>query len=259
MAGTRARRGWLPSVAMPALLRRPSRPRRLLVVPLLALALLGLAGCGDDEVTQTPSTSQPGTCDFPAAQAAAREVDPPPSDPASNPPTEATIVTDQGDLPISLEPEEAPCTVASFLSLVEQGYFDDTPCHRLTEGGLSVLQCGDPTGTGQGGPGYALPDELVDDDPRLQPCLDQVDQATGRPVCTYPAGTLAMANAGPGTGGSQFFLVYKDSYLPNAYTVFGRLSAAGLEVVRDVASAGVAADGTAPATPVTIEDVTTSD
>ena len=103
-----------------------------------------------------------------------------------------------------------------------------------------MLQCGDPTGTGTGGPGYSFADELAGDE-------------------TYPAGTLAMANAGPDTNGSQFFIVYDDTPLPASYTVFGTIDDAGLEVVRTVAQAGSdetfgQGDG-APVTPVTIESV----
>jgi peptidyl-prolyl cis-trans isomerase B (cyclophilin B) len=128
--------------------------------------------------------------------------------------------------------------VHSVLSLAEQGYFDDTSCHRLTTQGIFVLQCGDPTATGSGGPGYSFADEL-----------------TGQE--TYPAGTIAMANAGPDTNGSQFFLVYEDTELAPSYTTFGTLDDAGLDVVREVADAGVqggAADGP-PATEVVIESV----
>lgn len=145
------------------------------------------------------------------------------------------LETSAGDIPLTLDADSAPCTVGSFVSLASQQYFDDTPCHRLTTQGIFVLQCGDPSGTGTGGPGYRFDDELDGSE-------------------TYAAGTVAMANAGPGTNGSQFFLVYEDTDLPAAYTVFGRLSADGLAVVREIASAGTATGGGdgPPATPVTI-------
>ena len=116
-----------------------------------------------------------------------------------------------------LDNGKAPCTVNSFASLAQQGYFDNTPCHRLTTAPeLGVLQCGDPSGTGTGGPGYRFPNEYPTNQYRL------TDPALQVPVL-YPRGTLAMANAGPGTNGSQFFLVYRDSMLPPTYTVFGTI------------------------------------
>jgi peptidyl-prolyl cis-trans isomerase B (cyclophilin B) len=123
--------------------------------------------------------------------------------------------------------------------LAQQGFFDGTPCHRLTSGGLSVLQCGDPSGTGTGGPTYDFP-----------------TQVTGTE--TYPRGTLAMANAGQGTDASQFFLVYADSQLQPDYTVVGTIDEAGLATLDAIAAAGIeggASDG-APAQPVTIESMT---
>lgn len=219
----------------------------LVVLPILALT----AGCGDEE-TETPQADS-AQCEYTEGGEAAKEADLPPGDPEGDAPDEVTIATDQGDIKVNLDADKAPCTVNSFLSLAKQGYFDDTKCHRLTDQGLFVLQCGDPSATGTGGPGYSFADELVEDDPRIQPC--QVDAASGTEVCTYTTGTLAMANSGPDTNGSQFFLVYKDSPLPAAYTVFGRMSAAGVKVVQDVAKAGVAADGTAPKQPVTITSV----
>lgn len=236
-----------------------SSPRRTLAAlsaPLL-VALVVLSGCGSEETT-TPSSADKGRCSYPAAQSGAetKEVDPPPADPPKDLPTQVTIATDRGDIKVSLDAEKSPCTVNSFVSLAEQGYFDDTPCHRLTSGGLNVLQCGDPSGTGTGGPGYSFEDEpQKGSDPRLQPCLGQVDPSTGAEICTYPAGTVAMANSGPDTNGSQFFLVYADSPLPAAYTPFGRMSAAGVKVVKDVAAKGNAADGVAPKESVTIESV----
>ena len=233
----------------------PRRTLASLSAPLV-LVLVVLGGCGSEE-TETPSSADSGQCSYPEAASPVdtKQVDAPPPDPASDEASQVTIATDRGDVKVSLDAEKAPCTVSSFLSLAEQGYFDDTPCHRLTTGGLSVLQCGDPSATGQGGPGYSFADELEDGDARLQPCLGDVDPSTGAEVCTYPAGTLAMANSGPDTNGSQFFLVYADSPLPAAYTVFGRMSAAGVKVVKDVAAQGVAADGIAPKQSVTIESV----
>jgi peptidyl-prolyl cis-trans isomerase B (cyclophilin B) len=138
--------------------------------------------------------------------------------------------------------------VNSFVNLAQNAYFDNTDCHRLTTShALSVLQCGDPKGDGTGGPGYQFVNEYPTDQyPPGDPALQQ-------PV-VYPRGTLAMANAGPGTNGSQFFLVYRDSLLPPNYTVFGKINEAGLAVLDKIASAGVSggADDGQPATEVTI-------
>ena len=143
---------------------------------------------------------------------------------------------------IKLDRATAPCTVGSFVHLAEAGYFDNTPCHRMTGSStLSVLQCGDPSGTGSGGPGYTYADETT-------------------PDMTYPAGTVAMANAGPDTNGSQFFLVYEDSTLPPDYTVFGTITS-GLDVIQGIAAKGITGSGNAtkPVEPVTISTVTVSD
>lgn len=162
-----------------------------------------------------------------------------------------TMTTSAGAVPLTLDRTLAPCTVASFLSLTTQKYFDGTPCHRLTTQGIKVLQCGDPAGTGMGGPGYTFANEFPTDQ---FPTGDPAAQNSA----TYPRGTLAMANAGPGTNGSQFFLVYGDSPLPPQYTVFGSIGAAGLSVLDAVAAAGTSTgsgDG-APKTPVTITTMT---
>lgn len=160
-------------------------------------------------------------------------------------PTEAsaagmTLTTNCGDIVIAFDPK-APATVASMAFLTEQGFYDNTQCHRLTTQGLYVLQCGDASGTGAGGPGYALPEENL-------PAAAENN---------YPAGTVAMANSGPGTSGSQFFIVYQDTTLPADYTVFGTVTS-GLDMVQEVASVGVAdgsGDGT-PRQPVFIESAT---
>ena len=156
-------------------------------------------------------------------------------------PFTATIKTDQGPITVEMAAAEAPCTTNSFRHLAEAKYFDGTSCHRLTTGGLFVLQCGDPTGTGSGGPGYQFGEENLPTDGQNN----------------YPAGTVAMANAGAGTNGSQFFLVYEDTTLPPNYTIFGTITE-GLDVVTKVAEAGVEGGGEdgKPATPVTIERVT---
>ena len=174
-------------------------------------------------------------------QQAAKDVDPPPADPSRHDATRATLQTSAGAIRINLDTKQAPCTVNSFLSLAEQDFFDQSSCHRLTTQGIYVLQCGDPTGTGSGGAGYSFADELSGDE-------------------TYPAGTLAMANAGPDTNGSQFFLVFRDSQFPPSYTVFGTIDEAGLETIEAIAAEGNdnsnPAGGGAPNEDVTIEKVT---
>ncbi|MFK4226138.1 peptidylprolyl isomerase [Streptomyces sp. NPDC019890] len=157
-----------------------------------------------------------------------------------------SLTTNQGEIKIAMDAAKTPHTVNSFKSLADKGYFNGTKCHRLTTEGIFVLQCGDPKGDGTGGPGYTIPDEN----------LTALGKAGADGTVTFPAGTVAMANTGqPHSGGSQFFLVYKETKLPPSYTPFGKMDAAGLEVVQDVAKAGVtggAKDG-APKTAVTIE------
>lgn len=218
---------------------------RKLLAPLLLVPLLALAGCGgngsggdaagDTTATTAGNQAARGQCTYTrSGRQAARPVKLPPANPPKRLPKAMTIGTNRGDIRVSLDAEQAPCTVNSFVSLARQGYFDNTRCHRLTASGIYVLQCGDPTATGAGGPGYVFPDELHQDDPRIQPCQSQ----GGQEVCTFGPGTLAMANAGPDTNGSQFFLVYEKSPLANSYTVFGRMTASGLKVVQDIAKKG---------------------
>lgn len=156
-----------------------------------------------------------------------------------------SLETTCGTIDVEMDAAKAPHTVNSFAFLAEHDFFDHTTCHRLTTQGIYVLQCGDPQGTGMGGPGYTIPDENLDD-PRLKGDV-------------YPAGTVAMANTGQkDTGGSQFFLVYKDSELPPQYTPFGTVSDDGMKVLKKIADAGVqgmAKDGKPVAT-VAIDDAT---
>ncbi|MVU77824.1 peptidylprolyl isomerase [Nocardia sp. ET3-3] len=163
----------------------------------------------------------------------------------------ATMTTSQGPISMTLNPGESPCTVNSFESLAKQKFFDNTSCHRITTGkGLQVLQCGDPTGSGMGGPGYEFDNEYPTDQ------YDANDQAAQFPVA-YKRGVLAMANAGPGTNGSQFFLVYGDSQLPPQYTIFGTIDDNGLATLDKIAAAGVQGGGQdgKPATDVNIQSV----
>lgn len=156
--------------------------------------------------------------------------------------TTLTLTTNCGPIEIALD-AKAPKTISSEAFLASKGFYDGTKCHRLTTEGIFVLQCGDPKGDGTGGPGYSIPDENL-------PAKDGVN---------YPAGTVAMANAGPGTGGSQFFIVYQDTTLPPNYTVWGKVTK-GLPIVEAVAAAGVeggATDG-APHQPVVISSAKAS-
>ena len=204
-----------------------------------------------------PSPAVGANCLYPpSADAASNAVTPPRTGKvATTPaPVDLDIVTNRGKIGLQLANNESPCTVHSFVSLARQKFFDDTQCHRLTTSpGLSVLQCGDPKGDGTGGPGYQFADEY----PANQ--YPPGDPALKKPVI-YPRGTLAMANAGPSTNGSQFFMVYRDSLLPPAYTVFGTVDTTGLAVVDKIAAAGVAGGGAdgAPATTVTITSASLS-
>ena len=154
----------------------------------------------------------------------------------------ATIETNKGTITVELFPSDAPNTVNSFVCLAEDGYFDGTPFHRIVKG--FVIQGGDPTGTGMGGPGYKFNDEPVTRD--------------------YERGTLAMANAGPNTNGSQFFIVLDNlqGKLPKNYTIFGKVTG-GLDVVDAIAntptSVGRSGENSTPNEPITVEKVTISE
>ncbi|UKN41806.1 peptidyl-prolyl cis-trans isomerase [Mycobacterium lepromatosis] len=201
-----------------------------------------------------PSINLGANCQYPpSANKAAKPVKPPrtgkvPTDPAT---VSVSMTTNQGNIGLLLNNAESPCTVNNFASLTGQGFFNNTKCHRLTTSPkLGVLQCGDPKVDGTGGPGYEFANEYPTDQyPLNDPKLKQ-------PVL-YPRGTLAMANAGPNTNGSQFFLVYQDSQLPPEYTVFGTIQADGLATLDKIAKGGIAGGGDdgPPATEVTIESL----
>lgn len=154
-----------------------------------------------------------------------------------------TIATSAGPVEVELDGAAAPQAVANFVTLAGEGYFDGTLCHRLVPSGIFVLQCGDPTATGTGGPGYSW---------------GPVENAPADDV--YPAGTIAMARIGGDAQsmGSQFFLVYEDSTIPSdaagGYTVFGRITS-GLDVVQAIADAGTQPGTERPVQDVIIEGV----
>ena len=192
----------------------------------------------------SPSATTAAGCAYAkSGEKAAKDVGVPTYDAKSaRQPYAATLKTNRGDIVIAMATTKAPCTTNSFKHLASRGYFDKTSCHRLTTEGIYVLQCGDPTGTGSGSPGYAFGIENA--------------PADG----SYPAGTVAMARTNdPNSNGSQFFLVYKGSKLPTTgggYSIFGRVTK-GLDLLTKVAGGGVAGGGAdgKPAQGVTIQSV----
>ncbi|MDN5570797.1 MAG: peptidylprolyl isomerase [Propionibacteriaceae bacterium] len=216
-------------------------------IPLLALAAAAtLVGCAATPTgaptgaattaAAPPAPSSPSgpsdapgtvTCTYSVSGTPAKAVEPPDGQAVSASGTATATLTLAGEpITITLDRTAAPCTVASFESLAAQGYYDDTSCHRLVTEGIFVLQCGDPSGTGRGGPGYTFADEL-----------DSIP-VNAQGYGEYAAGSLAMANAGPDTNGSQFFIVYADTVLAPSYTLFGHVDEASLQVIRTIAEQG---------------------
>jgi peptidyl-prolyl cis-trans isomerase B (cyclophilin B) len=152
-----------------------------------------------------------------------------------------TLTTNCGEIQIEADGINAPLTVISMTYLANKGFFDNSLCHRVTTQGIYVLQCGDPSGKGFGGPAYTAPDE-------------NLPKGSGN---IYPAGSVAMANSGPNTNGSQFFIIYEDnSRLAPNYTLWGKV-VKGLEIVKAVAAMGSdnshPAGGGVPNQPIAIE------
>ncbi|MEU8786884.1 peptidylprolyl isomerase [Streptomyces sp. NPDC048637] len=219
-----------------------------------AYASAGLAGNDQesDRAAATPSPAKaPDPCGRPAPGTPATKTwkKEPAMSLDTSAPYSAKLATTCGTIELKLDAGKAPHTVNSFAFLAGQGYFDHSKCHRLVDQGLYVLQCGDPMGTGQGTPGYTIPDENLNDS-RLKGGV-------------YPAGTVAMANRYDGrsdrtrnSGGSQFFLVYRDSKLPPNYTPFGTVTG-GMDVLKKIAKAGSTPDrqtgNTAPNATVVID------
>ena len=149
-----------------------------------------------------------------------------PSTPAPKKDVTFTLNTNCGQIVFTGFGSKATTTITVMSALAKAGYFNQSLCHRLTTSGIYVLQCGDPTATGTGGPGFSYPDENL--------------PASG--ANNYPAGTIAMANSGPNTNGSQFFIVYKDTTLAPSYTIWGKITK-GLAIVQKLAAIGVAGGG----------------
>jgi peptidyl-prolyl cis-trans isomerase B (cyclophilin B) len=225
-----------------------------LLPALLLTAALALTACGGDDEKADAGRGAPTGAATPAditcsytdpGYDATKPAETPPAKPSVGGDVKITMKTTIGDFHLTLDAAQAPCTVNSFVSLTEQGWYDGSFCQRLTlskESGIGVLQCGDPSGTGQSAPGYVFGDELTG--------LKQDDT-------NYPPGTVAMANAGPNTNAAQFFLVYDDTPLPPSYTVFGTFDDAGVKLIEDLAAKGTTfANGfTAPAEEVKVSQM----
>jgi cyclophilin family peptidyl-prolyl cis-trans isomerase len=208
--------------------RRSDRARRARLWTTIGVACCVVIGIGvgaylvfrpsGSNATAASSAATPTHCIYTSNPPASRTVGMPPAAADSTATYQATIATNRGNVVIDLN-SKATCTVNSFVYLASKNYFNSTKCHRLTTSSpLFVLQCGDPTGKGTGGPGYKFADENL-------------------AGATYPEGTVAMANSGANTNGSQFFLVYKNSTLAPSYTPFGKI-VSGLSVLQDVAKKG---------------------
>src|ERR1700735_2035617 len=222
---------------------RDRKTRQITIVAVICCVVVGLgvggyflfAGPGNSKAaavsatsSATPSASasasastqaEPATsCSYLPNGTAARNVGRPPAKPDAKASYRATIHTNRGDVVIDLLNSKATCTVNSFVYLAAKKYFNNTHCHRLTTIDPFVLQCGDPTGTGSGGPGYKFANENL-------------------AGAKYTQGTVAMANSGPNTNGSQFFIVYKNSMLAPSYTPFGTIVSGG-DLLLQVAQAG---------------------
>ncbi|GAB3857390.1 peptidylprolyl isomerase [Dactylosporangium cerinum] len=174
-----------------------------------------------------------------------------------------SVALTQGTVTVKLDPSKAKCAVESFTYLAGKKFYDNTPCHRLYLG--SLLQCGDPSGKGTGGPSYRFPDENLPlaDAPSADPSADP--SAAADNTVLYPVGTVAMANSGVDTNGSQFFLVFKDVKLPPNYSVVGTI-VGGMDLLTQIGAAGTqpGADGAVtndgkPKTEVNITSLTVTD
>lgn len=235
-----------------------ARRQRMVIIGVVAAVVIVAGGvwlfvsrdsastaAGESTTSAETSPAEPTTpCSYPEAGTAAKEVSAPSNlSPLNTGDVDVTVVLNGKDVPMTLTRATAPCGVNSFLSLASQGFYNDTNCHRLTKSDqLNILQCGDPTGQGNGGPGYSFAGETTGTE-------------------TYPVGTVALANAGPDTTGSQFFIVYGTTTIDPSYTILGQVTGDGMSVVQDIASQGVqrnAQDGP-PVAAATINSINVPD
>ncbi|MFG2062912.1 peptidylprolyl isomerase [Micromonospora sp. NPDC048871] len=223
----------------------------------LATSLIG-DDSGTDTTAQSADTVQCDWVELPNGERSptTKDVGLPPVEQSKVGSQTMTITTNLGPITARIDRSAVPCTSGSFIHLAEQNFFDNTKCHRLVTEGIKVLQCGDPSATGEGwrdsdgtgGPSYRMAEENLPTDKRPP----------------YPAGVIAMANSGqPASSGSQFFIVYGDSPLDPNYTVLGTITS-GMDIVEDVAKAGddgafaQQAGGGHPKKEVVITDLTMS-
>jgi peptidyl-prolyl cis-trans isomerase B (cyclophilin B) len=231
------------------LARRAAKVRRrrqtaagVVVAVILLLGITGTVWALGGFSSKKPTPPAAGPCLWvpaspdPSASSNVKDVGTPPTTGTKTTGTDTmTITLNSGTVVGSLDLAKAPCTGASFQYLAGKKFFDNTTCTRLTTATTYLLQCGDPTGTGQGGPAYTFANENVPTppdagDPSASPSADTS-------TVVYPKGTLAMAAPTADQNGSQFYLIYKDSPLPPQYTVFGTITS-GLDVLDKIAAAG---------------------
>jgi len=198
--------------------------RGMFITALLSAALLipTTPSSADSKEIQVAAPDKKVKCKVTKASAQSPMRIPAPENLMKRAPKFLTLQTNCGNIVIETFAKAAPVTITVMSQLARAGYFDKTLCHRLTTEGIFVLQCGDPTASGSGGPTFRYRDENL-------PLAAENN---------YPAGSVAMANSGPNTNGSQFFLVYKDTTLGPNYTLWGKI-VSGLEIVRYIAQGGV--------------------
>ncbi|MFZ9725297.1 MAG: peptidylprolyl isomerase [Candidatus Nanopelagicaceae bacterium] len=198
--------------------------RGIVVTALLSAALLipTTPSSADSKEIQVAAPDKKVKCKVTKASAQSPMRIPAPENLMKRAPKFLTLQTNCGNIVIETFAKAAPVTITVMSQLARAGYFDKTLCHRLTTEGIFVLQCGDPTASGSGGPTFRYRDENL-------PLAAENN---------YPAGSVAMANSGPNTNGSQFFLVYKDTTLGPNYTLWGKI-VSGLEIVKYIAQGGV--------------------